>query len=167
MLLDPIVMPTPAWLGVKLASALGRNPMAEGARRRRSRWDSPEAAFSRLQGRGIYEGWTDEALSCFVQHALRPAEDGTGVQLSCPPALGARIFESPIYAWLAFRRVQCPVLFLYGQSSYSFFPWAHRRVRRVNPAIEVQTLPGGHCFMQQDPASTYAAVREFLARHRL
>jgi len=167
VLLDPIVIPTPAWLGVKLASALGRNPMAEGARRRRSRWDSREAAFDRLHDRGIYAGWTDEALACFVQHALRPAEDGNGVRLSCPTALEARIFESPIYAWRAFRRVQCPVLFLYGQSSYGFFPWAQRLARRANPRVEVQSLPGQHCFMQQDPASTHAAIRGFLARQRL
>lgn len=162
VLLDPIVIPTPAWLGVKLASALRRNPMAEGARRRRSRWDSYEAAFDRLHNRGIYAGWTDEAMSCFVSHALRPDEQGNGVRLSCPAELEAQIFEHPLYAWRSFRHVQCPVLFLYGQSSYSFFPWAHRRVRHVNPAIQVRTLPGGHCFMQQDPQASHAAIRDFL-----
>lgn len=167
VLLDPIVIPTPAWLGVKLASALGRNPMAEGARRRRTRWSSREEAFERLHDRGIYAGWTDEALSCFLQHALRPAEDGNGVTLSCPTDLEAQIFENPIYAWRAFRRVQCPVLFLYGQSSYSFFPWAQRLAQRANPRVQAQSLPGEHCFMQQNPAASHAAIRDFLGRHAL
>ncbi|HSW14817.1 MAG TPA: alpha/beta hydrolase [Solimonas sp.] len=167
VLLDPIVMPPPMWLGVRLASLLGRHPMAQAALRRRNRWPSRDAAFAHLNNRGIYAGWTAEAMRCFVEHALKPTGQGEEVQLSCPPALEAAIFEHPVWPWPAFRRLQCPVLFVYGESSYGFFPWAQRLARRANPRIEFQRLPGGHCFMQQDPARAHATVADFLHRQGL
>lgn len=161
VLLDPIVLPAPAWAGIRLASALGRHPMAQGARRRRQAWPSRDEAFRHLRGRGIYKGWSDEALACFVDHAMRP-EGGEHV-LSCPRELEAQIFERPVYPWRAFGRVEVPILFLRGAQSYGFFPWAERQAQRSNPRVVVRTLPGGHCFMQEDPAAAHAAVAEFLS----
>ena len=31
--------------------------------------------------------------------------------------------------------------------------------------VAVQTVPGQHCFMLEDPAAAHAAVAEFLARN--
>jgi pimeloyl-ACP methyl ester carboxylesterase len=162
VLLDPIVMPPPLWLGVHALAHLGRHPMVNAAKRRRARWPSRTAARQHLEGRGIYAGWTAEALDAFVQHALAPTGNGSEVALCCPRELEAEIYAEPLWAWRAFREVRCPVLFLRGRESYGFFPWAERLAQRANPAIRLRSLPGGHCFMQQDPAATHAAVREFL-----
>lgn len=161
VMLDPIAMPTSAWLGVKLAAALRRNPIAQAARRRRDRWASRAEVLERLSGRGIYAGWTELALHCFVEHATRDDEDGTRV-LCCPKSLEAEIFDQPIYPWRAFPTVQVPILYLYGTGSYSFIPWAARLAQRANPRVSVQTLDGGHCYMQQDPVAAADAVRAFL-----
>jgi len=167
VLLDPIVMPPPLWAGVRLSSLLGRNPIAQGARRRRERWPSREAALQHLQGRGIYAGWTLDAMRCFVDHALTPTGNGEEVRLACPRDIEATIFEHPIWPWRAFRRLQCPALFVYGESSYPFFPWAHRLAKAANPRIQFRRLPGGHCFMQQDPARAHEVVAEFLQQQGL
>ncbi len=167
VLLDPIVMPGPMWAAVRLGSYVGRHPMAAGARRRRERWASRGEALARLQGRGIYAGWTAEAMQCFVDHALRDTGNGEEVTLACPRELEAEIFEQPVWPWRAFRRLQCPTLFISGQSSYGFFPWATRVARRMAPQVEFLTLPGGHCFMQEDPAATQAVVADFLRRQGL
>lgn len=160
VLLDPIVFPRSVWFGMRTISLVGRHPMARSALRRRAAWPSPEAALSHLRDRGIYQGWTEESLACFVEHAMEP-RDGAHV-LSCPPHLEAQIYERPLYPWRDFRRVDCPVLFLHGANSYEFFAWAARLARRTNPRVQVSTAPGEHCFMLQDPASAQAAVREFL-----
>ncbi len=164
VMLDPITMPTPIWLGVKLASALRRNTIAQSARRRRDRWASRSEVLERLRGRGIYAGWTEEALACFVDHATRDDTDGSRI-LCCPKSIEAEIFEQPVYPWQAYRRITVPTLYLYGRRSYPFIPWAARLAQGANPRIEVQVLDGGHCFMQETPEAAADAVRGFLQRH--
>ncbi len=163
VLLDPILLPPATWVVLQLAAALGKNPMAAAARRRRDRWASRAEALQRLHERGIYRGWRADALACFVDHAT--CADDHGRRLCCPRELEAAIFEQPVYPWRLLPRVNCPVLFVYGASSYPFFPAAARRAQRLNAGVEVQTLPGGHCFMQEDPETTTATVRTFLQRH--
>lgn len=165
VLLDPIVFPAPVWFSVRAMSALGLHPMKKAALRRRRAWPGRQAALDHLRGRGIYQGWTEEALECFVDHAMAEV-DGQRV-LRCPPELEAEIYERPLYPWPSFRKIDVPVLFLHGAASYPFLPPAARLARRANPRIEVASLPGQHCFMQEDPAAAQAAVAEFLDRHAL
>lgn len=160
VLLDPIVFPRPLWAGMRAMSLVGRHPMARAARRRRTAWPSREAAIEHLRDRGIYRGWTEEALAAFADHAMEPR--GGEHVLSCPPDLEAQIYEHPPYPWGDFARVRCPVLFLHGSNSYEFFPWAARQARRSNPQVHVSTAPGEHCFMLQDPVAAQGPVREFL-----
>lgn len=160
VLLDPIVLPPTVWIGARIMSALGIHPMPRAARRRRRSWPSREDAIERLRGRGIYAGWPEEALTCFVDYATRD-EDGRRV-LSCPPELEAEIYERPVYPWPSFRKVNVPVLFLYGTDSYPFFPAASRLARRLNRKVLVQAAPGRHCFLMEDPAFAHAAVNSFL-----
>jgi pimeloyl-ACP methyl ester carboxylesterase len=160
VLLDPIVFPTPVWLGLRLGAMLGLHPMVRGARKRRRGWPSRQAALDHLRGRGIYKGWPEQALADFVDHAMKP-ENGQWV-LRCPPELEAEIYGRPVYPWPSFRKVGVPVLFLHGASSYPFFPPAARLARRANPRVQVQTVPGHHCFMLEHPGEAHAAVTSFL-----
>lgn len=166
VLLDPIVFPTPVWFGVRAMGALGVHPMKRAALRRRREWPGRQQALDHLRGRGIYQGWTEEALECFVDHAMAEAADGRRT-LRCPPELEAEIYERPVYPWPSFRSVQVPVLFLYGAGSYPFFQAAARLARRANPRVEVATVPGQHCFMLEDPAAAHTAVAAFLAKSGL
>jgi pimeloyl-ACP methyl ester carboxylesterase len=162
VLLDPIVFPPPLWFGVRALGAVGLHPIVKAARRRRRAWASRDEVIERLRGRGIYRGWTEEALASFADHATR--DEGGQRVLCCPPELEAEIYERPVYPWPSFRRVQVPVLFLYGAGSYPFFPAAARLARRANPRVELATVPGHHCFMLEDPAEAWRAVAGFLDR---
>jgi pimeloyl-ACP methyl ester carboxylesterase len=165
VLLDPIVFPDLVWMSMRVLVALGMHPMERAAQRRRREWPSRDDVLTRLRGRGIYQGWTEEALACFVDYATR--DEGGKRVLCCPPELEAQIYERPVYPWPSFRTVDAPVLFLHGAGSYDFFPLASRLARRRNPAVEVATVPGHHCFMLEDPATAHAAVAGFLAKHGL
>jgi len=165
VLLDPIVFPDLVWLGIRAMGALGLHPMVKAAQRRRREWPSRQEALDRLRGRGIYKGWTEEALECFIDYATKDA--GGKRVLCCPPELEAEIYERPVYPWPSFRSVDVPILFLHGAGSYDFFPLASRLARRRNPAVEVATVPGHHCFMLEDPADAHAAVAKFLGKHAL
>jgi pimeloyl-ACP methyl ester carboxylesterase len=164
VLLDPIVFPTPVWLGMRAMAALGLHPMTRAAQRRRREWASRADVPNHLRGRGIYRGWTEEALECFVDYATKDA--GGRRVLSCPPELEAEIYERPVYPWPSFRNVKVPILFLYGADSYPFFAGAARLARRANPGVEVSTAPGQHCFMLEDPAAAHRVVTEFLNKNR-
>ncbi|QHS10198.1 alpha/beta fold hydrolase [Sinimarinibacterium sp. NLF-5-8] len=166
VLLDPILLPRAHWLAVKAASAFSRNPMAQGARRRRSQWDSRDQVLEKLRGRGIYRGWQDDALACFVDYATRDTDDGRR-QLCCPTEIEASIFEQPIYPWPMIRRLRTPTLLIHGQGSYAFFKPALKAIRRLNPGIQIEAVNGGHCFMQEDPEPTARLINGFLARHNL
>jgi pimeloyl-ACP methyl ester carboxylesterase len=165
VMLDPIVFPDLVWFGIRAMAAVGLHPMVKAALRRRREWPSRAEALDRLRDRGIYKGWTEESLECFVDHATR--DTGGKRVLSCPPELEAEIYERPVYPWPSFSTVKVPVLFLHGAGSYDFFPLASRLARRRNPAVEVATVPGHHCFMLEDPADAHAAVAAFLEKHGL
>jgi pimeloyl-ACP methyl ester carboxylesterase len=163
VLLDPILFPTLEWLSLRALSTFGGHPFARAARRRRTAWPTRKVARDHLRGRGIYQGWTEEALTAFVDHAL--VERGGHVVLRCPRELEAEIYEHPVYPWRLIRKVDVPILFLRGASSYDFFAKSERTAARANRRIQVQHLPGGHCFMQEDPGAAHAAVAAFLSRH--
>ena len=160
ILLDPIILPHRYWLGSKLAAALHRNPMAKAARRRREAWPDAAAARDGLEGRGIYKDWTDEALDAFIAHAT--CEDGDRRRLCCDPELEAQIFENPLYLWSDIPRLQVPTLFLYGEQSYFFMAPSARRAARLQPRLQAQALPGGHCFMQEDPDTSAGSIDDWL-----
>lgn len=160
VLLDPIIMPPAYFVGVRIASAIGRHPLADASRRRRESWASRAEVADRLRGRGTYKGWTPEALHSFVEYATH--DEGGKRVLSCPRMLEAQIFERPVWPWKAFEQAQLPILIVRGQKSFGFFPRAEKMAQRANAQVVVKTLPGGHCFMQENPEATYKIVAEFL-----
>lgn len=167
VLLDPILLPAPVWVSWRLASVMGMNAMARGTRRRRVAWPSRDAALAHLRGRGIFQGWAEPALADFVDHAMGE-RDGQWA-LKCAPELEAQIYEQPVYPWRDLRRLRVPVLYLYGDRSYGFFPMSARSARRLNPRVEVGTAPGGHCFMLEaaaleQPGPAHGLTRQFLDR---
>lgn len=160
ILLDPILLPTPMWLGTQLVTRLGRNPMVNAARRRRAVWTDAQTATARLRGRGIYAGWSEEGLASFIEYATR--DTSAGRELVCAPSLEAEIFSSPLYVWRDLARVRVPVTMICGEDSYPFFGWMLRRIRRRRPDIRLLTVPGGHCFMQERPGETAGLIASLL-----
>lgn len=166
VLLDPVLFPPPMLLTAQLIGRLGSglaNPLARASRRRRREWPSRDDARERLRGRGTYRGWTEDALTAFVTHALRDTPAGT-VELKCAPELEATIFSSmPAQLWSRMRRIPVPTLLLHGRDTMPFVAVGCGRAQRHNPAhVHVQVTAGGHCFMQENPADAAARVRAHL-----
>lgn len=165
VLLDPVLMPPAMLFGLTLAEMTGTAklaPLARQARQRRHHWASREAAFQALHGRGVYKGWTDEALHAFVTHGMREAADGS-VSLKCPPAREAEIFSTgPERLWASLGRVRTPTLVLRASHTFGFVREAVSRWTLVNSAVEEAEFPGGHCFMQSHPEDAARTVLGFL-----
>lgn len=166
-LLDPVLF-TPAMIGVMaLSEVLGlheRRAMAQKARARRSQWPDRAAAYAGLHGRGIFKGWTDEALWAYVENAIK-AVDG-GVELKCRPSREAEIFSSfPKRLWPSLAKVSTPTLVLFGERTYPFVPKAVARWCAQNTHVGGQNVAGGHCFMQEYPQDSAERVARFLLGH--
>jgi pimeloyl-ACP methyl ester carboxylesterase len=138
-----------------------RNTLAQRARKRRSQWPDRETAFRALHERGMFKGWREEALWAYVNHALKDVEGG--VELKCKPTREAEVFGSyPRRLWVSLERVHTPTLVLRGDRSYPFAAKAISRWAAQNPSIQEQEVPGGHCFMQEDPETSATLIRDFL-----
>lgn len=153
LLLDPVLF-TPnmirlMWLGTQ-ARLWHRNAMAAATRRKRRHWPDRDSAREAFRGRGMFRGWHEQALQAYVDHALK--EDGQGVGLKCLPELEAQIFSSfPRRLWPSIKAISTPMHVIYGDSSYEFVRSSVPRWAALNPMVTAERLPGGHCFMQQDP----------------
>lgn len=166
VLLDPVIYPPmlDALIAVLERLGLARYlPLARSALRRRRVFASREEASLRLQGRGVFAGWHEAAFAAWIEHALTDLPDGR-VGLKCPPELEARIFASrPRGLWPQLARIAVPTLLLHGRSSMGFVATAANRLARIQPAVCVESVTGGHCFVQESPAATAARVRQFLS----
>ncbi|HCK4498973.1 TPA: alpha/beta hydrolase PoxA [Pseudomonas aeruginosa] len=164
VLLDPVLF-TPAMIGVMaLSETLGlqlRGSLAKKARLRRSQWPDRAAAYAGLRGRGIFKGWTDEALWAYVEYALK--ESDGGVELKCRPSREAEIFSSfPRRLWPSLGKIITPTRVLYGDRTHPFVAKSVARWCSLNPQVSAHVVVGGHCFMQEDPADAAERVRDFL-----
>ncbi len=74
------------------ARPTGRNPMAEGARRRQPSFPSKEAALWRYAARPPLQELSAASLACYVDHGFATRPDGS-VWLKCTPENEARTFE--------------------------------------------------------------------------
>ncbi len=165
VLLDPVLF-TPAMIGLMaLSDVVGlysRNSLAQRARKRRHHWPDRAEAGRLLRGRGMFKNWAEPALQAYLKYGLRDCPDG-GVELKCKPQREAAIFGSfPKRLWSSLKRVQTPTLVLYGSHTYPFVASAVSRWQASNPVISTKMVEGGHCFMQEYPEQTAAAVASYL-----
>jgi pimeloyl-ACP methyl ester carboxylesterase len=154
ILLDPIIPPP---LMPPLAWRIGARRQVATALNRRADWGSRDEAADRLRGRGIFRGWPDEALRAYVEHAL--ADSDGGVTLKCRPQTEAAVFAGgPRRIWRAVRCVPVPMHIVHGTHTMSFVARSAARAARRNPLISAGAMAGGHCFMQERPADSAAAI---------
>lgn len=164
VLLDPVVFSQRMIFMMNAASLFGlqhRHTLARQAAKRRRHWPDREAALASLQGRGIFKGWSDLALEAYVAHAL--GDTAEGVVLKCRPSREVDIFSSsPRRMWSTLAGIQSPTRVLHGANTYDFVPHSARHLAAINASVTVQQVDGGHCFMQEDPASAAEQIRAFL-----
>ena len=164
VMLDPVIFSPSMISSLRLLSALGlnrRHSLARKAAARRQHWPDRASAKAALVNRGIFKGWSDEALNAYVEHGLK--DDGQGVALKCSPEREVDIFSTfPRRLWRSLRRVQTPSLVIHGRDSYPYVARSIKRWTAINQHLNSQVIDGQHCFMQVDPAASARAIQGFL-----
>jgi pimeloyl-ACP methyl ester carboxylesterase len=109
-MLDPVI-PSPALMQEyrdrRARGEVGFRPLVEGARKRRSRFDSGEEAFAYWRRKPLFANWSDEALWRYTRAMLHPLPEG-GFTLTWSPAWEAFYYLS-FYpgTWEEIRRCRC------------------------------------------------------------
>lgn len=164
VLLDPIIFARPMLWVMRIGTWTGlwqNNSFSKKTRQRRRRWPDRATAFESLEGRGMFRGWTPEALQAYVDHALENQEGQ--VVLRCPPELEAAIFAGyPRGLWRAMKRLRTPSHVIHGDATYDFVRASVAQWETLNMNVSAEALHGGHCFMQETPDAAVQRVRAAL-----
>jgi len=168
VLIDPVILP-PAWLwmlrALRCMGLDGRQPLVQGALRRRRTWPSRQACFEHYRGKLLFARWPDTSLRAYVESGTRQRADGQ-VELAYPPAWEAHVFATtPIDVWRDVSLLRTPALVIRGEHSLTFRPAAQRRLARRIPHAHFTTIAGaGHLVPMERPSETGAAIRAFLGQ---
>ncbi len=156
-LFEPIIFPA----GV-LATAEESNPMADGAARRRSSFDSYADAIANYAAKPPLNELYPAALEAYVRGGFAQGDDGR-VTLRCAPATEAAVFRGAAQsgAWGALPQLDLPVAIVAGRQEESgpgsFGPAALTQLQR-GTFVERRHL--GHFGPLEDP---HGAARDIAA----
>jgi len=152
-LFDPIFLPKHMTVGYELADRLGLmrfHPMVKKTRNRRATFDSKKSVIDAVRGRGVFKGWLEDSFDSYAEHSFVHEDD---VKLRTPVWLECAIYGSyskRIYSDVA--TMALPVKLYHGASTYPYQIKEIKRVGRLNKNFEVTAMPGGHCFLLENPA---------------
>lgn len=162
ILMDPVYTPPKTASTMSLLSRAGllrHMPLSRQARIRTHSWPSFQAAWGYLHQRGTFKNWKDDCLKSYLNHALLMDENG-GLSLKCPPAIEAGIFSSyPHQLWQAICSIHQPMFMMYGTKTYPFVLNSLSKLHQANLYYDFLEMPGGHCFMQENPQKTADEIK--------
>lgn len=153
---EPIIFPA------RIAPPEGaRNPLAEGARRRRPTFPSREEAYDNFASKPPLDVFDPAALAAYVDHGFEQLDDGS-VQLRCSPEVEAMTYESGMRhgAFERLGRVRCPVTVLCGRDDAPGPATVAPLVAEELPDGRLEEHPEiGHFGPLEDPAGMAASIR--------
>jgi pimeloyl-ACP methyl ester carboxylesterase len=167
VLIDPVILPPRILRVLAWMRRLGlgkRQPLVQGALRRRRTWPDRQACFERYRGKALFARWSDESLWAYVNAGTRPTPDGQ-VELVYPPEWEAHIFATaPTDVWEYVPQLETPALVVRGEHTDTFRPESQERMERLLPQARYRVLlDAGHLVPMERPGETGAMIREHLA----
>jgi pimeloyl-ACP methyl ester carboxylesterase len=155
-LVEPVMLPPPKALLQRLS---------DGARHRRTRWSSRNAARQYFSTLSFFAVWEPRALDLYVQEGLAQQADGS-VVLKCPPEVEATIFAAsggldlPCTA----TALDCAVSILWAKRS-PFFPRScYEALVRAMPRGRLLEVDAGHLVPMEHPDLIVQAAQEIRNR---
>jgi pimeloyl-ACP methyl ester carboxylesterase len=143
----------------------GGNYMATIARKRRAVWPDRATVRASYGGRPPLDALAPEALDAYVRWGFHDRPDGQ-VELACSPEDEATLFESTAEdagaatAWRRLADLRAEAVVLRGTASDLPGEWFAAQAERAGAPLE--TIEGGHFFLQEDTDRADALVRRHL-----
>ena len=170
---DPVILPT----SVRYINGLpgGRSymrkrlPIARNAGRRRSNFESFDAAFTRYKDRGAFRGFSDEALGDYLTGGL--VESDTGVKLTCDPLWEQAIFIAQGHNVYKAARALPPhnshITFAGKYGAVSFKRGRNYMANLIGAENVIFDRTRAHMFPMHDPDYAVQRLREALNKASL
>lgn len=102
VLIDPVIMDPSLYEGE--AERPIPDPAEHPVARRRNSWPDVEAMRVRFADRPPYASWDPRVLADYCTYGLLPAAGGEELELACPPALEASVYQNALrtspHGWL-------------------------------------------------------------------
>lgn len=164
VLVDPVIF-DPEQLKQRQAS--GGHPAAEGVRRRKNHFDSPEAMFERFRGREPYSAWREDVLRDFCTHGLLPVPEGEGYTLACPPEIEASIYQQSSAQQIGplLPRIQVPVTVLRARERDGETPFPSFSASPTWPALAAHLPRGRDVYLPERSHFLPMEAPELVARY--
>jgi len=112
VLIDPVIM-EPAFYEGEAAEPIP-DPAEHPVARRRNAWTSAEEMRARFADRPPYANWDPQVLADYCTYGLLPASNGEGLELACPPALEASVYQNALrtspHEWLHYLALPSTVI---------------------------------------------------------
>lgn len=158
MLDPPLMLGIDAW-AMKVAKRFGfidRVTPAGKSLGRRTVWPSREAMLTSLGRRGLFRGFTPQALNDYVEAGTRLLDDGSA-ELTFDPRIEVEIFRHlPDHLSQLPKKLRVPVEIVAGERSDLLTPVRIGRLQRKG--LTVNRVPGGHMFPMEHPDQTRTAI---------
>jgi pimeloyl-ACP methyl ester carboxylesterase len=154
-LFEPIIFPPELRVGDP-----AQNPLAQGARRRRARFDSAVAAYENFARKPPLSALSPDALSAYVQYGFEEGSDGA-VELRCRPEVEASTYEmgGVHRAFEHLAEVTCPVTVVRGTDRVPGPAGFAPTVAQALPHGRLEDHPElGHFGPLEDPRSMATSI---------
>jgi pimeloyl-ACP methyl ester carboxylesterase len=154
-LIDPVVLPE----GVDRSRLATSNPMAEGARKRRSVFESRRAVVEAYRGRRLFADWQPRALELYAEAGFRERADGQ-VELKCAGEVEAAVFSraASLDPFPEARALRVPGVLLHAARG-DFAIESYQRLAAQSAQLRVESLASGHLAPMIDPALVAQRLR--------
>lgn len=166
VLLDPTIFPPNALRVMGFMRAIGlesRFPLVKKALRRRTQFESVEAAYAYWRKKSLFADWPDETVRLYAEGMTTPHPNG--VTLRWSPAWEARYYAT-VYtqSWRMVRKLDgvVPVLTIRGTTTNTFFASSATLMQQLVPSMTYAEIEGGHLFPQSAPDATRAILTNWL-----
>lgn len=166
VLIDPVILPEQVYAmlkGMSMEEKAEMNPIMQRALKRKNLWSIKEEAVDYFNSKSFFQGFTESAKRDFIAHGLSQTEDGSFCLTY------AREWEAKIYAtnpnpWSFLARLKHPCLILRAEHSdviRNEESWNEIKEKAIGAQC-VQIDKAGHLIPQEDPATLYTRITEFL-----
>lgn len=170
---DPVILPRIARVMNRMPGGRGymkkRLPIARNAGRRKSSFESFDAAFARYKDRGAFRGFSDEALRDYLTGGL--IEEGAGVRLACTPLWEQAIFTAQGHnvfkAAKALPANNSHITFAGKYGAVSFKSGRNYMGNIIGAENVIFDKTRAHMFPMQDPNYAVQRLREALSKASL
>ncbi|MGE3251768.1 MAG: alpha/beta fold hydrolase [Hyphomonadaceae bacterium] len=162
-MIDPVIMPPGRYQTLDLPFAptlmMSATPIVRGARRRRATFESKDAAFEALKGRGFFKTFPEQTLRDYIEDGF--VDDGQGgVRLACSPAYEAATFSAQRNnPWAALMRAPKSLVVLRAETNSTISVACANRIKSQRPEARIATIAGStHALPMERPDRARAAI---------